>query len=355
MDQPWMIYGAYGYSGRLIAQEAAARGMRPTLAGRRREPLEAVARDLGLAWRAFDLADGDAIDQALQGHRLVLHCAGPFVHTSAPMVEACLRTGVHYLDITGEIAVFEAIFARGEEARARRVALLPGVGFDVVPSDCLARHVAERCPGARSLELFIDAGTSMSAGTTRSMLEALPAGGLVRRGGRLVPHPLGTGVRTAPFLHGEKQVIPIPWGDLSTAWRSTGIPDITTYMVAPTGAPTALRLLGPILHKAMEAAPIRDAIGRLAGDLARPPDAEARRAGRSEIHARAEGGGRYAEAWLELPEPYRFTALSALRVVERVLAAEPAGALPPAQAFGADLVLEIPGVRRHDEHPGRSA
>lgn len=351
MNEPWMIYGAYGYTGRLIAQEALARGHRPLLAGRRREPLEEMAHDLDLPFVAFDLEDRTAADAALLGQRLVIHCAGPFVHTSAPMVEACLRNGVHYLDITGEIPVFEAIFEKDQEAKEKKVALLPGVGFDVVPSDCLARYVADRLPGAQKLELFIDAGASTSRGTTRSMLESLPRGGLLRRGGKLVPATLGEGQRTVRFTSGTKDVLPIPWGDLSTAWRSTGIPDITTLMASPPGAAAALRHLGPLATKLMENRTLRRIFDTLAGDFAAGPDAEARKRGSSEIHARAEKNGTVVEAWVTLPEPYHFTAMAAVHIAERVLAEHPSGALTPAMAFGADLVLEVPGVRRLDALP----
>jgi short subunit dehydrogenase-like uncharacterized protein len=340
----------------LVAQEALRRGHRPVLAGRKREPLEEMAEELGLAFRVFDLNDADAIASALLGQRLVLHAAGPFIHTSAPMVEACLRAGVHYVDITGEIAVFESIFARDAEAKARRVALLPGVGFDVVPSDCLANHVAARCPGATRLDLFIDAGGRTSTGTARSMVESIPGGGLVRRGGKLVPQPLGRGGRDVRFLDGERRVLPIPWGDLATAWRSTGIPDITTYMASPSGAETLLRLVGPALQKALSFKGIRDAVSHIAGEMAQPPDAATRRTADAHFYARAvDASGHAAEAWLETPEAYHLTALTGVRSVERILAEEPTGALTPAMAFGADFILEIPGVRRFDGLPAGPA
>lgn len=346
----WMIYGAYGYTGRLIAQEALARGHRPVLAGRSRDALVEMAHDLGLPFHAFALDDPGAVAEALYGHAAVLHCAGPFVHTSAPMVQGCLATGCHYVDITGEIPVFQQIFACDETARERGVALLPGAGFDVVPSDCLAKHVAERLPTATRLELHIAAGERTSAGTARSVVEQLPQGGLVRANGRLVEHPLGQGGKTVRFADGvERRVLPIPWGDLETAWHSTGIDHITTYMASPPGAEAALKLLGAPLRRVLGNARIRRAVVGLAGDFARPPDAGERRTLRSHFHAvaRDEAGGR-AEAWLEAPEPYALTAMTAVRIVERLIAEKKAGALTPAMAFGADFVLEIPGVRRLD-------
>src|SRR4051794_8227576 len=122
----WMIYGANGYTGELIAREAVRRGHRPILAGRHAGKIEPLANELGCEARVFGLGEPQ-----LDDIELVLHCAGPFVHTAMPMVRACLTTGAHYLDITGELGVFEQIFARDGEAKRANVTLLPGVGFDV--------------------------------------------------------------------------------------------------------------------------------------------------------------------------------------------------------------------------------
>ena len=346
----WMIYGAYGYTGRLVVMEALRRGHRPVLAGRAREPLAEMAGDLGLPYRAFSLADPGAVAEALYGQAAVLHCAGPFVHTSAPMVQGCLATGTHYVDITGEIPVFQQIFECDAKARERNVALLPGAGFDVVPSDCLAKYVAERLPTATHLELHIAAGERTSIGTARSVLEQLPRGGLVRTHGRLVEHRLGQGGKTVRFGDGvERRVLPIPWGDLETAWHSTGIDHIATYMAAPPGAEGALKLFGGALRRALSSAPIRKAAMRLASDFAQPPDAAERRTGHSHFHAVArDEQGNEVEAWLDAPEPYALTAMTAVRIVERLIDEKKAGALTPAMAFGADFVLEFPGVRRRD-------
>src|ERR1043165_9866442 len=144
----WVIHAATGSPGGLTAREAGRRGHRPILAGRDAAKLEPLARELGCDVRAFGLDDID-----LAGVDLVLHCAGPFTITSAPMVHACLRAGAHYVDITGEIPVFEAILSRDAEAKARGVTLLPGAGFDIVPTDCLAAMLAERLPDATELLL----------------------------------------------------------------------------------------------------------------------------------------------------------------------------------------------------------
>lgn len=106
-DSNWIIYGANGYTGELIAREAVRQGLKPTLAGRNKAKVEALAQELGLDYKAFGLDNVDAVSQQLQGFKLVMHCAGPFSATSKPMMEACIKAGTHYLDITGEISVFE--------------------------------------------------------------------------------------------------------------------------------------------------------------------------------------------------------------------------------------------------------
>ena len=101
-----LIYGAAGYTGRLIAKAASDRGARPILAGRNLDKVKRVAEPLGLSARAFDLGDPARIDAAIKDVAVVLCAAGPFSATSRPMADACLRSRVHYLDITGEIDVF---------------------------------------------------------------------------------------------------------------------------------------------------------------------------------------------------------------------------------------------------------
>src|SRR5438045_96693 len=119
-SESFLIYGANGYTGELIAREAVRRGLKPVIAGRNADKLAPLAKELGLQSRAFPL-DKPRLD----GIDAVLHCAGPFVHTSAPMVRACLDAGVHYLDITGEIAVFEAIMSMNDAAIHAGVTLIP--------------------------------------------------------------------------------------------------------------------------------------------------------------------------------------------------------------------------------------
>lgn len=344
----WMIYGANGYTGELAAREAAARGERPVLAGRNAETVAALARDLGLEHRAFPLDDPGVLARGIEGMAAVLHCAGPFVRTSRAMVAACLTVRAHYLDITGEIAVFEKVLARGQEAREAGVALLPGVGFDVVPSDCLAARLAEALPDATSLILAFasDRGT-VSRGTMKTMIESLPAAGAVRRGGRIVPVPVAWDAREIDFggRLGKRWAMTIPWGDVSTAWHSTGIPDIRVYTGTPRSGVRRLRFLAPFLPLAGWK-PLKRYLQSRVDRRAPGPSEEVRRTARTYLWGEAtNAAGARVTARLETPEAYHLTAVSAVECARRAAAGEvEPGAWTPSKAFGARFVDSLPGV-----------
>jgi short subunit dehydrogenase-like uncharacterized protein len=344
-----LIYGASGYTGELVAREAHARGLRPVLAGRSEPRVGTLAGELGLESRTFDLHDAARLIRGLAGVRAVIHCAGPFARTSRPMVDACLAAGVHYLDITGEAVVFEALAARDREARQAGIMLLPGTGFDVVPSDCLAAHLKRRLPSATSLVLAFQAtGASLSHGTATTLVENLQHGGLVRKGGVLTRVPSAWKIRSIDFGRGPRGAVSIPWGDVSTAFHSTGIPDIEVYTAAGALMVAAMRLsrpFGAFLGSPMVQSFLKKRIeARPAG-----PSAEARARGRCFLWGEARDGKRVVAARQRTPEGYALTALCSVAAAARVVAGQaPAGFQTPATAYGADFVLEIPGVSRED-------
>ena len=346
----FLLYGAYGYTGRLIAERALARGIRPVLAGRDAARLAAVADPAGLEAVVVGLDDSAALDRALGDVPLVLHAAGPFSRTSAPMVEACLRTGTHYLDVTGEIAVFEALAARDAQARECGVTVLPGVGFDVVPTDCLAAHVAARLPGATSLRIAIRALSSASHGTAQTAVEQAGQPGAARVDGQIVDVPPAHDQIAVDFGDGRPRTCTaIPWGDVSTAFHSTGIPTITVYAALPTSAVRVLkasRLLGPVLRSA----PVRALLRALVGRTVTGPSDAARQRGRSYAwaEARDDAGGRAAAVWSG-PEGYALTADAAVHAALAVLDGRAdVGFQTPSTAFGADFALEMDGTARED-------
>lgn len=348
-DARWMIYGATGYTGQLVLAEALLRGHAPIVAGRNEEKVRPLARAFGLKHAVFNLDDINTIAQHIADCELVYHAAGPFTHTSEPMLRACLATRTHYLDITGEIDVFERVFAYDDVARKNGVALLSGVGFDVIPSDCLAAYVAAQVPTATHLEIGLQALSQVSAGTAKSMLEMLPQGARVRRDGVLVAQPFGVGARKINLTNGTHHAVPIPWGDVATAYRTTGIPNITAYMAFPRVAIAALRASSPLLRLLGRSVAMKRGLGWLLDRMLWGASEALRETGRSYLWARAwDKHGSSAQAWLETAEGYAFTAKAAVPVIERVLDNAPIGALTPAQAWGADFVLTIEGTRRMD-------
>ncbi len=344
-----LIYGATGYTGRLTAHLASARGLRPVLAGRDAAKVRPLAEDLGFEHRVFALDDPGAVDAGIAGMAAVLHMAGPFSGTFRPMAASCLRCGVHYLDITGEIDVFEALASLDSEARERGVMLLPGVGFDVVPSDCLAASVAARVPGARKLTIAI-AGLSFGAasrGTAKSVMESIDRGTRVRRGGRIVALPAGSLAREIDFGEGPRPALAVGWGDVSTAWHSTGIAQVEVYF-EEAGPLRALARTSRYLGWLLATAPAQRILKARIDRGPEGPSAEARAAGRAIIMAEAEDeAGNRAAARLRTPEGYTLTADTALLIAGKVLAGQlTAGFQTPSRVYGPDLVLEAEGVTR---------
>lgn len=342
----WMIYGATGYTGRLIAEEAVRQGKTPILAGRNLTQLESLATTLGCSSRAFSLqGGGDQVARHLERVSAVLHCAGPFVHTARPMREACLRAGIHYLDITGEIAAIEAAAAGHEAARNAGVSLIPAVGFDVVPSDCLATMLAQRLPGAMRLELAFLAPASISRGTAKTVIEALPRGGWVRQGGRLHQVPFAWKTRTVPFRDGLRTAMTVPWGDVASAWYSTGIPEIEVYLATPAATIACIRCLrfAAVLTRLRS---VRRSLQWLVDRFVVGPSVEEDRQKHGSFWGMAvDPTGRAVEATLVTPGSYYLTVLTALAAVDRVLAGSaPVGFSTPSKAFGADWILSIPGT-----------
>jgi short subunit dehydrogenase-like uncharacterized protein len=338
-----LIYGANGYTGQLIVEECLRRGLRPVLAGRRTASLAPIASQHGLEMRVAALDDPAALTTALAGIRAVLHCAGPFFRTSGVMVKACLAHGVHYLDITGEIAVFEACRRRNDEAKAAGIVVMPGVGFDVVPTDCLAARLAERMPDAQLLELAFAGGGGFSRGTLKTMVLGSPQGGAIRRDGRITSVPAGWKSQSIPFRDKRRNAVTIPWGDVSTAFWSTKIPNIHTYLALPANAVrgmTLMRLVSPLLGVPI----IQRFVERQIDERVSGPSAELRNTARMHVWGRVtHADGRTIEGTAEVPEGYRLTAMAAVESAQRVLdAPPPAGYHTPSSAFGAGFLESLP-------------
>ncbi|NDJ87172.1 MAG: saccharopine dehydrogenase [Chloroflexi bacterium] len=336
-----LIYGATGYTGGLIARIAIEQGLRPVLAGRNEQKLRSLAAQWNVDYRAFPL-DAPQLD----GITVLLNCAGPFQMSSRLLVEACLVNGVHYTDITGEVDEIEIVRAYDADAQAAGLMLMPGVGFGIVPTDCLARHVATQVPDATHLVLGFETVGGVSQGTLGTLVSNLHTDGYLRQSGRLVNAKPGQKKRRIDFGDGEKAAILNPWrGDLVTAYYSTGIENIETYAAFPGALQFLMRARW--LHGLWGSAPFQRILRWLFKRLPAGPSAKELSEGHTHIWAQASNDQTRIAARLHGPEAYRFTGLTASAVATRILAGQfESGFQTPARVYDADLVLSLPGVRR---------
>jgi short subunit dehydrogenase-like uncharacterized protein len=338
-----LIYGASGYTGRLIVAECVRRGLRPLLAGRRKASLAPLAQEYGLEVRVASLDDPAALQAMLAGVSLVIHAAGPFFRTSKPMVQACLAAGAHYLDITGEISVFEGCKSQHEKAVAAGIVILPGVGFDVVPTDCLAARLSEQLRGASLLELAFAGGGGFSRGTLKTMVLGSPQGGAIRQDGRITRVPAGWRTQLIPFRDRPRLGVTIPWGDVSTAHWSTRIPNIHTYLALPRSAIRSMKLMR-FVSPLLAIPPLQRFVERQIDQRVDGPSAATRAVARMQVWGRVtHADGRTVEGTAVTPEGYRLTAIAAVESARRVLANAPRpGYHTPSSAFGAGFLESLP-------------
>lgn len=347
MSDNFLIYGANGYTGELIVRYSVERGMKPILAGRNANKVKALAKQYNLDFRVFALEETEKLESALREVSVVLHCAGPFSLTSKPMVEACLRTGRHYLDITGEIAVFEEMASLDNRAKESNVMIMPGVGFDVVPSDCLAKHLKNRLPSATNLTLAFSGLGGISHGTQATMTMNVGKGGAVRRNGKITQVPAAWKTREIDFGEVKNLAVTIPWGDVSTAFYSTDIPNIEVFTVVP---PDRLKLLklSRYIGWLLATHPVQNYLQSQI-PTGGPTD-EDRANGKTLLWGEAsDDNGNRVESRQQGVEGYTLTALASLRIVGKILAEDfRIGFQTPAKCYGADLILEIEGSKRED-------
>ncbi len=344
MPTPWMIYGANGYTGELIAREAARLGMKPTLAGRSIAKLEPLAATLGLPFKAFALDDQASIQHGIDGMGLVLHCAGPFSSTAAPMMAACLKQRAHYLDITGEIDVFEHARSLDKSARAAGIIICPGVGFDVIPTDCIAARLKEALPDATHLALGFDSRSGFSPGTAKTSIEGLGLGGKVRINGQIKSVPLAYKTRRINFGDGEKLAMTIPWGDVSTAFATTQIPNIECYipgsprMIANAKRANWLRWL-------LRLRPVQTLLKRRIEKTVQGPSETTRQAAETYVWGEATNArGDTKTARIKTANGYALTVTGALAIVEHIRSNEIQGGFyTPSKLAGPDLISRLPG------------
>jgi short subunit dehydrogenase-like uncharacterized protein len=342
-----IIYGSYGYTGSLITKTCRDAGLKVLLSGRDGKKLKLHSDATGYPFEIADINDHRSLIALLEKGTLVIHCAGPFQFTARQMVNACLETSTHYLDITGEYGVFEMLAGYDSKARERGILIMPGVGFDVVPSDCLAVHLKNRLPEATHLQLgFIMSKGGLSRGTARTMIEGLGYGGMIRENDKLLPIALGDKVLEINFGGFKKKALCIPWGDISTAWRSTGIPSIEVYSYVPESIIRGVKIarwFNWLMRKKWIKGYLRKKVdARPAG-----PDEQKLQNGKSYLWGRVrDKNGKSYEARLSTISGYLLTAKTAVLVAKKIIATPEvhAGYFTPAQYFGEGLIFEIDGT-----------
>lgn len=350
MSDTFLIYGSYGYTGELICELAHKKGLKPIIAGRNAEKLKIQAEKYGFEYMAFSIEDTETLHQVLGRVKAVLHCAGPFMHTAKQMATACLATKTHYLDITGEWSVFEMMAAMDSEAKAAGIVLFPGVGYDVVPSDCLALYLKEQMLDAQKLSLAIyTAGGKLSRGTKLTMAEGLGNASAMRQNGKIVAVPLAKYARNITFAGKTRLFMSIPWGDIATAWYSTQIPNIITYTGTSATQLRSVRIsnwFGFLLRLPFFKQKAKEKI--LSGN--NEISEEMRQKATSYVWGESENAkGDKKTALLTMPDGYILTAMTAVAIMEKVLeGAVSHGFQTPAKALGSAFILSMAGVTRTD-------
>ena len=344
-----LIYGANGYTGKLITKEAKAKGIKVELAGRNETAIKALANENDYPYHIIELNETNKLEHLIKDINTVIHCAGPFSETAIPMVEACIKTKTNYLDITGEIWVFEDIMKYHEQAQKAGIALIPGVGFDVVPTDCLAGYLKKKLPSGTSLELaFVGSKTGMSRGTAVTMAKNISKGGFIRENGKIKNVPLAYKIKEFKFSHRNQWCMTIPWGDLMTSYHQTQIPNIKVF----SGA--SLKMINKIkkyrnLKFLLGIGWIQKLVRRKIENSVTGPNEENLKTGKTYVlgEIRDEAGSSF-KAELITPEAYFLTAKTALSSALKLENSNKTGYLTPSQAFGIDFIMEFENVERID-------
>jgi len=345
-----IIYGSYGYTGKIIAHECKAKKLNVILAGRNKEALQKQSEETGYPFEVVDISDNSSLKNLLKKGAVVIHCGGPFQYTASSMAQACLESKTHYTDITGEHQVFELLAGYDQKAKKAGIMMMPGTGFDVVPSDCLALHLKNRLPSATHLQLaFTMSKGGLSRGTSKTMTEGLGNGSLIRKDGKLASINLGEKVLEVDFGTFKAAALNIPWGDISTAWRSTGIPNIEVY----TGATDSMirnAKISKYFNWLLRQRWVKNYMLKKIDKKPAGPSEERRNTGRSFLWGKVwDANGKECITRLETVSGYTLTAKTAVLIAEKILSGNfKPGYQTPAMAYGADLIMEIDQTKRTD-------
>jgi len=344
----FLLYGAYGYTGKLITEMADTYGLEPILAGRDAHKLKQLSEETGYTYEAYSLEETDKVNKSVSQVDLVLHAAGPFRYTAKPMMEACLRHKVHYLDITGEIEIFELGHSYDSQAKEANILMMPGVGFDVVPTDCTAAWLKEQLPDATHLQLaFANLGGAMSHGTSMTMVESLGEKGARRINGVITPVPLGHAGMMVPFMAKEYYGMAIPWGDVSTAYYTTGIPNVETFTRTKPETHRMVNMQGAFSWL-LRSKFVKNIARNRVKSMPAGPSPDKRAKASSHIWGKVwNDQGEEKQARMVTPEGYTLTAKTSLIITQKVLQGNwKAGFHTPAGLYGHELIMEVESVER---------
>ena len=343
-DKKWMIYGANGYTGRLVVDEAIKKGLKPILAGRS-ESVKELADEKGLDSQVFELSSNDDIIEQLSHVSVLANCAGPFSQTAAPMMRACINSNTHYIDITGEISVYEMGYGLDAEAKSAEIVICPGVGFDVIPTDCLAAYLKEKMPDATHLALgFAMKGSKASKGTAKTSVEGMAHGGKIRENGKMKHVPLAFKEREIDYGFGPRNAITIPWGDVYTAFHSTGIPNIEVYFPNSSKSAAKLRKRQKYM-KLLKVNWIRKTVQNRIDKIWKPNTAAQRAEAKSYVWGEVKNSsGESIEGRFTTVDGYDLTACGTVEVAEYLLADHSqSGYFTPSLLMGKELLEKMPG------------
>jgi short subunit dehydrogenase-like uncharacterized protein len=349
------VYGATGYTGRLVAGELRRRGCDVVLAGRNRAKLEILAEDLGggLDVQDASLEDPQGLRAILEPCAAVIACAGPFERHGEPVLAAAIEAGTHYLDTTGEQPFMRRVFDDyGPRATSAGVALVTAMGFDYAPGDLIAALTAE---GLGALDEIVLAYSVQDFGATRgtalSALGMMGGGDMEWRDGSLVAagNGVGRGSWTFPDPVGRQQMVRYPAGEHVTVPRHVRTQRVRTLLTASTAIPV------PIVHRAAPLVmapfqlamrtPLRRALAALVPRLPEGPSEEARRRSRFVIVCEARAGSETRRGTVTGTDVYGLTAKTTAEGAIRCASPgyEHTGALAPSQAFDPHAFMDALG------------
>jgi short subunit dehydrogenase-like uncharacterized protein len=339
-----LIYGANGYTGKLIVDKAIKQNLNFVISGRNESKITEIANDKKIP---FFIASHKSFLQnpkLLDNFDIFLNCAGPFSKTAKPIMQACIKSKTHYLDITGEIEVFQLGKLFNSEAQSSNIIICPGVGFDVIPTDCLAAALNEKLPNADELILGFESTTKkMSPGTMSTSIESLGKGGKICKNGNVINVPLAFNSQQLDFGNGLKTMVTIPWGDVVTAGYSTGIKNISVFIPMSEEQINRLKLLSKFSWL-LKTQFLQNFMKNKVKKNIKGPSFEEREKGKTFVWGQIHKGHEIFEGKITTKNGYDVTVDGSLAIIQHINNNKiNGGYYTPSQLCGFDLIEKLSG------------